>query len=1072
MWLDNCLLISSLLIISVLPASALSLAVTKLTGNQVPELSDSEKHLPLAPRLIQQPKSAYYVSPKSPAVIECVADHSSYVTIHCNGQALNRRVDVVTDHERAERQRFSVPIDFEDAQRWLGADRRLFCNCEAWNSVPELNNTHRKVVSSPGYVRLAYFESQRFQFDPVPQNVSIDANSVMLSCTPPVAHPKPKVHWMKDGQPLDIARYNDRVTVDHQAQLIIRPLMLEDRGNYSCVAQIPGQSLASKTAQLAIYVNGGWSPWTIWRACDPRCETVGPTGRDQCPSECSEQRRERRRQCNNPRPQYGGRPCVGEARTAEMCDAKCIVHGKWGEWSPWSYCGPDCRSSRQRACNSPSPRNGGFPCADADSGENGGRTRNCSDGLCRKEDQTLLRYINGQNGRSVNPEHVPNLNNVAIYIGLFVAAAVIVTVAVVIVYLVRKKSVSFTAGRRVPRYNIHMNELLLPPESATPAKSGSAAATAIEMCSQQLLPHQSQHQQHQQQRHFQHQFQHQLQYKSPVQSEQGLRVQLPMSSTYQSIGRPQLMSSCCPASPGDCKPSRPCSALYHELSLGSHVMASFVPANVCVDQLAWGSIGPEGGRLCLTESGVALTVPANAIGPQGPDEVFLAACRDPGLGPVLADKQTLLSPVVACGPSSLATLKPAVLSLPHAACLRHGFWSVSVLYCDDSSSSIGGNSELRPPAGGASSAADTADPEDTVDENDVDELDDCNDGNETGERCPATEQKQKVSGSRCLTYEGSYLRRQPSQQSHQHQQLWRELDATTAPRHLDPGVCHLLAPRLGRYCLIGQSQEGGNAVKLLRLAAFAASPMQSSAEFCLRLHVLPDTPDALELALLTEEQEAGARLVDSPRQLAFRDGGQQLCFSIEELSLGWRSKSKYQEIPFAHVWSGGQAGLHCAFGLEHVDPTRQSVSCKIVVYQNHYYNSRQVVHIVSSKNDLPGSNPLCPSTSMLASSRVGIHADPPQTVFRLPPRLRGAICRLLDAPSCRGSDWRMLGRLLGMERLAGQLAGRPSPTDCLLDLWEARCRGEEALIELADSLKAMGRQDAACLLEQEPDSWL
>uniref|UniRef100_A0A1I8F2I9 TSP1_CCN domain-containing protein n=1 Tax=Macrostomum lignano TaxID=282301 RepID=A0A1I8F2I9_9PLAT len=188
-------------------------------------------------------------------------------------------------------------------------------------------------------------------------------------------------------------------------------------------------------------------------------------------------RRERRRQCNNPRPQYGGRPCVGEARTAEMCDAKCIdptsqicprssvvqpqpkpgatptVHGKWGEWSPWSYCGPDCRSSRQRACNSRRQETAASRALMQTLERTAAAPATAATASVGKK----IRLCCATSTDRMDDQHVPNLNNVAIYIGLFVAAAVIVTVAVVIVYLVRKKSVSFTAGRRVPRYNIHMN---------------------------------------------------------------------------------------------------------------------------------------------------------------------------------------------------------------------------------------------------------------------------------------------------------------------------------------------------------------------------------------------------------------------------------------------------------------------------------------------------------------------------------------------------------------------------------------------------------------------------------------
>uniref|UniRef100_A0A1I8IP79 Netrin receptor UNC5 n=1 Tax=Macrostomum lignano TaxID=282301 RepID=A0A1I8IP79_9PLAT len=253
------------------------------------------------------------------------------------------------------------------------------------------------------------------------------------------------VKWLKDGQPLDMAALGDRVTIDHQKQLIIRPLELHDRGNYSCVAELPGLQLHSRPAELWIRVDGGWSDWTTMRSCHPSCDSG-----TECSSDCFAKSSERRRQCTNPEPQFGGQPCQGRAVISEACDAKCTVNGAWSPWSSWSYCGEDCRSLRHRSCTNPAPRNGGRTC-DTDSGAGAAadkEVRNCTDGQCKKEDPALLRYINGD-GKTVSSDHAANLNNLAIYIGLFVAAAVVLTVVMVIVYLVRKKSVSgFASGRR------------------------------------------------------------------------------------------------------------------------------------------------------------------------------------------------------------------------------------------------------------------------------------------------------------------------------------------------------------------------------------------------------------------------------------------------------------------------------------------------------------------------------------------------------------------------------------------------------------------------------------------------
>ncbi len=53
----------------------------------------------------------------------------------------------------------------------------------------------------------------------------------------------------------------------------------------------------------------------------------------------------------------------------------------------------------------------------------------------------------------------------------------------------------------------------------------------------------------------------------------------------------------------------------------------------------------------------------------------------------------------------------------------------------------------------------------------------------------------------------------------------------------------------------------------------------------------------------------------------------------------------FQEIPFRHIWSGTQNGLHCSFALEHMDRTQQELSCIIHVFQNDNLATRQMLQI-------------------------------------------------------------------------------------------------------------------------------
>ena len=57
-------------------------------------------------------------------------------------------------------------------------------------------------------------------------------------------------------------------------------------------------------------------------------------------------------------------------------------------------------------------------------------------------------------------------------------------------------------------------------------------------------------------------------------------------------------------------------------------------------------------------------------------------------------------------------------------------------------------------------------------------------------------------------------------------------------------------------------------------------------------------------------------------------------------------------------------------------------------------------------------------------------------------------------------------------RYINYFATKPSPTEHILDLWEARHREDSAITDLMNSLRVMGRMDAAGAIEKEAGSWL
>ncbi|XP_068710256.1 SCO-spondin-like [Montipora foliosa] len=100
-------------------------------------------------------------------------------------------------------------------------------------------------------------------------------------------------------------------------------------------------------------VDGAWGSWSPWAPCSVTCAWGN---------------RVRTRNCNNPRPQYGGQPCPETDRSivSQICYlGSCPVHGGWSLWSPWSPCNSSCGKgtrTRHRICNSPAPHYGGNMC--------------------------------------------------------------------------------------------------------------------------------------------------------------------------------------------------------------------------------------------------------------------------------------------------------------------------------------------------------------------------------------------------------------------------------------------------------------------------------------------------------------------------------------------------------------------------------------------------------------------------------------------------------------------------------------------------------------------------------------
>ena len=55
-----------------------------------------------------------------------------------------------------------------------------------------------------------------------------------------------------------------------------------------------------------------------------------------------------------------------------------VVDGQWSTWSSWSTCSPDCKHHRRRLCDNPAQENGGKYCSGTDLD-----TANCTGAMCK-----------------------------------------------------------------------------------------------------------------------------------------------------------------------------------------------------------------------------------------------------------------------------------------------------------------------------------------------------------------------------------------------------------------------------------------------------------------------------------------------------------------------------------------------------------------------------------------------------------------------------------------------------------------------------------------------------------------
>ncbi|XP_060904650.1 netrin receptor UNC5A isoform X3 [Labrus mixtus] len=330
----------------------------------------------------------------------------------------------------------------------------------------------------------------------------------------------------------------------------------------------------------------------------------------------------------------GNYTCVAKnivaRRKSNSATVLVYVDGGWSEWSKWSACGADCSMWRSRECTQPSPGTGGKECQGLDL-----QSLNCTSEQC--------------------PQTVSGAEDVALYVGMVAVALCLTLLLIVVVMVYRRKKEGLDA-------DVADSSILttgFQPMGIKPSKPGVWAPRP-----RRPPPHSKNS----------HLLTIQPDLTTTTTSYQGtLRSRHDATGKFSMTNGPLLD----PLPNGshtlhNGKLNSDPSEFVSRLSTQSY----FKTLSRDVANTSYGTFNFLGGRLTIPNTGISLLIPPEAI-PRGKIyEIYLTVQRKEDLRLPLAGCQTLLSPVVSCGPPGVVLSRPVILSMDHCsdACLDN--WAI------------------------------------------------------------------------------------------------------------------------------------------------------------------------------------------------------------------------------------------------------------------------------------------------------------------------------------------------------------------------------------------------------------
>ncbi|XP_047712985.1 netrin receptor UNC5D isoform X5 [Prionailurus viverrinus] len=580
------------------------------------------------PHFIEEPDDAYIIK-SNPIALRCKARPAMQIFFKCNGEWVHQN-EHVSEESLDESSGLKVREVFINVTRQQVEDfhgpEDYWCQCVAWSHL----GTSKSRKAS---VRIAYLR-KNFEQDPQGREVPIEG-MIVLHCRPPEGVPAAEVEWLKNEEPID-SEQDENIDTRADHNLIIRQARLSDSGNYTCMAANIVAKRRSLSATVVVYVNGGWSSWTEWSACNVRC------GRGW---------QKRSRTCTNPAPLNGGAFCEGMSVQKITCTSLCPVDGSWEVWSEWSVCSPECEHLRIRECTAPPPRNGGKFCEGLSQ-----ESENCTDGLCILDKKPL---------HEIKPQSIENASDIALYSGLG-AAVVAVAVLVIGVTLYRRSqsdygvdvidSSALTGGFQTFNFKtVRQGNPLLLNSSMQPdltvSRTYSGPICLQDPLDKELMTESSL-------------FNPLSDIKVKVQS--SFMVSLGVSERAEYHGKNH--SGTFPH--GN---NRSFSTMHPRNKTPYIQNLSSLPTRT--ELRTTGVFGHLGGRLVMPNTGVSLLIPHGAIPEENSWEIYMSINQ--GEPSLQSDgSEVLLSPEVTCGPPDMTVTTPFALTIPHCADVSSEHWNI------------------------------------------------------------------------------------------------------------------------------------------------------------------------------------------------------------------------------------------------------------------------------------------------------------------------------------------------------------------------------------------------------------